>query len=93
MLLTMLAEVSTGPALLGQVQKKTHRFEQSHAQKDFLLGTTATTFFWSKKRRGGKKKSAPGTGFLPQSVLFPHFKEMNFSVRKGTEKFQGQPRD
>lgn len=89
-LLTMLAEVSTSPAF----QQKTHRFEQFHAQKDFILGTAATTFFLVReKKKKRKKRIPPGTAFLPQSVLFPYFKEMNLSVHKGTEKFQGQPRD
>lgn len=51
MLLTMLAEVSTSPAF----QQKTHRFEQFHAQKDFILGTTATTFFFGQGKEKEKK--------------------------------------
>lgn len=56
LLLTVLAEVSAGPALLGQVQQKTRRFEQSHAQKDFLLGTTATIFFFGQKEKRSRHR-------------------------------------
>lgn len=84
---TVQMEVSAGPASLGQAQQKICRFEQSHTQKDF---------FWQQQQLFSflvKKRITPGTEFLPQSVLFLNFKEVNLSLHKGTEKFQGQPRD
>lgn len=84
----MLAEVSAGPALLGQVQREPRRLEQSHAQRTFFWEQQQLFSFLVQKKKKKEKRSAPGTGFLPQSVLFPYFKEMNLSVHKGTEKFK-----